>query len=525
MSKLPAKVVLSIAALAAGVVVAQMAAGRPPGLAHPWSSAKDRRADCSNPRRWKCRAMDPDTTSADSTAPGTASPAFAVTSSLADGQTVTGAVVWEAHPSGAPVGRVEFLIDGAARHTEYSAPYRFGGDSGTWDTTSVSNGVHTLTVGVLASDGRRAHTSLRVTVSNAVPSPPPAATSPPPAAPSAPPAAPSAPPAAPSAPPAAPPAPPAKTPEPALTVTTNVTNGQTLSGTVPWEASPSGAPVSKVEFLVDGAVAHTQSSAPFRFGDGWDTTRVANGDHELGVRATASDGRSARADIRVRIENTVSRPPEPSSGTYFGTLPPGASLPSGEECAARVRRSSWEPRPENTAANNTTPAGGVRLSYISGVNYDGDRSNIPSARARELIARVDGAFKGTTDEIIQWGACKWGFDEELLRAVAVNESTWRQSENGDNGQSFGLLQIKVTIHEGTWPWAKESTAFNVDYALAWRRLMFEGHMSNWVPAEAVGNELACISMWFAGDWNWTAGRQGYLDAAARHLAEKPWLSW
>ena len=142
-----------------------------------------------------------------------------------------------------------------------------------------------------------------------------------------------------------------------------------------------------------------------------------------------------------------------------------------------------------------------------------------------MIDRIDGQFTGTTDEIIQWGACKWGFDEELVRAVAVAESTWYQSTNGDAGQSFGLLQIKVTVHGGTWPWARDSTAFNVDYALAWRRLMFEGHMSNWVPREAVGDEQACISMWFAGDWNWTDGRNGYLSAVQGHLAQKPWKGW
>src|SRR4051794_21179329 len=37
---------------------------------------------------------------------------------------------------------------------------------------------------------------------------------------------------------------------------------------------------------------------------------------------------------------------------YFATLRPGAELPSGKACATRVRRSPWEPRPENYAANH-----------------------------------------------------------------------------------------------------------------------------------------------------------------------------
>jgi len=43
-----------------------------------------------------------------------------------------------------------------------------------------------------------------------------------------------------------------------------------------------------------------------------------------------------------------------------------------------------------------------------------------------LLPRVDGQFTGTTDEILQWAACKWGLPDNLLRADAVVESTWFQ---------------------------------------------------------------------------------------------------
>ena len=42
------------------------------------------------------------------------------------------------------------------------------------------------------------------------------------------------------------------------------------------------------------------------------------------------------------------------------------------------------------------------------------------------VSRVDGNFTGTTDEILQWGACKWGFDEDLVRAIAATETWWKQ---------------------------------------------------------------------------------------------------
>ena len=31
---------------------------------------------------------------------------------------------------------------------------------------------------------------------------------------------------------------------------------------------------------------------------------------------------------------------------------------------------------------------------------------------------VDGDFAGTTDQLIQWAACKWGIDEDIVRAPA-----------------------------------------------------------------------------------------------------------
>lgn len=58
----------------------------------------------------------------------------------------------------------------------------------------------------------------------------------------------------------------------------------------------------------------------------------------------------------------------------------------------------------------------------------------------ELLPRVDGQFTGTTDEILQWAACKWGLPDNLIRADADIESTWFQylhfpgdASNGSGG--------------------------------------------------------------------------------------------
>ena len=35
----------------------------------------------------------------------------------------------------------------------------------------------------------------------------------------------------------------------------------------------------------------------------------------------------------------------------------------------------------------------------------------------EIAARVTGNFTGTTDMILQWAACKWGIDEDIVRGA------------------------------------------------------------------------------------------------------------
>lgn len=208
----------------------------------------------------------------------------------------------------------------------------------------------------------------------------------------------------------------------------------------------------------------------------------------------------------------------------FTTLPPRSNLPSDEECASKVRRSSWEPRPENKQANNTNV-------YSSGYR-------MPANAAEGYGARVTGNFTGTTDEIIQWGACKWGFDEENVRAQAVSESRWRQSMLGDcrgntqpetNGcQSVGLLQVKGAdippTHPGTWPYALTSTAFNVDYTLAVRRACFEGKETWLGGSYKAGDEWGCIGRWYSGNWH-DSSAEKYVSGVKKHLADKPWNTY
>jgi len=54
-----------------------------------------------------------------------------------------------------------------------------------------------------------------------------------------------------------------------------------------------------------------------------------------------------------------------------------------------------------------------------------------------LLKRVDGRFTGTTDEILQWAACKWGLPDNVFRADAAEESTWFEYLHFPNDASYG----------------------------------------------------------------------------------------
>jgi autotransporter family porin len=101
-------------------------------------------------------------------------------------------------------------------------------------------------------------------------------------------------------------------------------------------------------------------------------------------------------------------PPDPAPPTTgSGTLPPGSALPSDAQCKAAVHAAP-EVRPQNVVTN-AKAGSSVSATY----------------------PRATGSFTGTTDEIIQWVACKWGIDADVVRAQAAKESFWTQSNLGD----------------------------------------------------------------------------------------------
>jgi hypothetical protein len=122
---------------------------------------------------------------------------------------------------------------------------------------------------------------------------------------------------------------------------------------------------------------------------------------EVCLQAYTPDGSYVNlvADVAGWVTGSFDRQPPPAPAVRFGTLPVGATLPSDAACAAAVRRGAGEVRPTNSVQNATA-----------------------GTRANTTFPRVTGNFTGTTDEILQWTACKWGIDEDIVRAQAAKES-------------------------------------------------------------------------------------------------------
>lgn len=191
----------------------------------------------------------------------------------AAGATVSGsAVIVSAIASdGAGVTGIEFLVDGTAVATDATAPYSIR-----WNSTSIADGSHSLTA--RATDGLgniRTSSALSVIVDNSGPSVTLIA------------------------------------PADAATVSGSAV---AISATA---TDPGG--ISQVEFLVDGTVVATDTTAPYSVS--WNSATVAEGTHGLTARATDSLGNittSASRAVTVRNAPTSALTAPANGATVSG---------------------------------------------------------------------------------------------------------------------------------------------------------------------------------------------------------------
>ncbi|QWZ09549.1 hypothetical protein KRR39_07295 [Nocardioides panacis] len=196
-----------------------------------------------------------------------------------------------------------------------------------------------------------------------------------------------------------------------------------------------------------------------------------------------------------------------------------------------------------------------------------------------LLARVTGRHSGTTDENIQWAACKWGISDNVLRAVAVRASNWYQYEVYPNGTcvlTFGCADLLRTpdrasrlycaeisraghdyerdfgagrcpktfsvvgvmswqdpswdrsprLQNGTFPFNRDSTAFALDYFSSYLRACDEGWV-HWLKKTGDGTYgrgdlWGCVGSWYAGAWH-TKPARAYVADVRHDLRHQTWL--
>ena len=235
--------------------------------------------------------------------------------------------------------------------------------------------------------------------------------------------------------------------------------------------------------------------------------------------------------------------PIATTGPQFQTLAAGATLPDDATCAMLVRHTP-EARPENGPFNAVVPSP-AQLAGLTPWNSE----NAYDDRALSLEARITGAYTGTTDEILQWAACKWGFNEDDVRAEAVESSGWHQDlatdwateptsecppdaltrpvDGTQCAQTYGMYQVVWQYHKSAWPMYHDSTPFHVDYVYALRRACFEGWGTGQIsvaaagPPFTVGDEWGCMGAHFSGGW-YDAGAKSYIARVMGQLAGRAW---
>ena len=445
--------------------------------------------------------------------------------SPSNGATVSGTVSITTQ-YGSPVSWLNFYIDGA--WVASSPPSTLS-----WNSTSVANGRHSVSInGYNNSNQLIATASISLNVQNgASPTPTPTTVKTPTPAPTP---------------------TPTGTPTPAGSVKiTSPASGATVSGTVSIVAQYT-TPVSWLNFYIDGA--WVASSPPYTYS--WNSIGVANGQHSVSVNGyNSSNVLVATTVMNLNVQNGSAPTPTPttkptatpsSTATpYYSLLPSGSALPSDSQCAAGAANDAFEPRPVNAVPNATMPSTSDLSTYKS--NASGGEGGAPGS----YLVRADGQFTGTTDGILKWASCKWGFDENVTRATAVNETHWRQLELGDigNGTSIGILQIKSADYPSTCEsvassqntaevtnadcYSYLSTAFAADYKLAQQRACFEGQVSyltsdtpssgyptypNGTPDQMM---WGCVGWWYSGHW-YDSGALNYISQVQGYLSAETW---
>lgn len=192
-------------------------------------------------------------------------------------ETLTGVEPWRITTKGAKARRADFYVDGELLWSDSRAPFAFAGGRG-WNTTQVSNGVHTLSVRVTGA-GRPAVKRWRVKVVNH---------------------------------------------DFALT-TSKLRAWQKVRGVLVVHANVRGAKTMGIGLYVDGKVKSRDRTAPYVLL--WNSHKVGDGRHRITLAAVASDGRVAKRSVPLVVANRAVKKPKAKPKPKPKPKPKAAPVP------------------------------------------------------------------------------------------------------------------------------------------------------------------------------------------------------
>ncbi len=425
-----------------------------------------------------------------------------------------------------------------------------------WNSSPASNGRHVILVKSFSDRGRLlGRNAVRVVVRNDLATPTPTVT-------------------------------PTAAPTTAALIITSPGGGTQIEGTISIAAVKSAA-CQWFNFYVDGNyIASSPPASIF-----WDSTSVPDGKHTLSVMGFDSS-RNMIGDPSISIVVVNSAGVPSPTATLSITPTPAASGTSGSPTPAPSASSTpgGDPmRPTNNIPNSRVPSPAELAAFHNGIGACGGLDDC------NYMQSVDGQFTGTTAGIIEQVADKWCQNcaianpldgatysfSDLLKAVAVNESGWRQwrsanssspdpitgsktivPSHGDlqhvtqsqpNGGSWGMFQIAEGVGQGwpaSFPLSAQSTGFNADFKTAEQMGVEQGHLGYLGDTDrsvvAINNGFApyvdfrdshgivhrasndiderrwgAVGNWYSGGW-YDSAAIGYINTVQQILHDQPW---
>lgn len=216
------------------------------------------------------------------------SPPSVTITAPASGAIVSGSVdVLVAASDNIGVSEVALRVDGSLVGNDNTAPYALP-----WNSATVSNGAHTLTVTARDAAGNIRSVSIQVMVSNVSGG---------------------------------------DVTNPTVTIT-SPDNGSTVTGTVNIAVNATdNIGVSSVSFSVDGIGVSHDNTSPYNFS--WNSSTVSTGIHTLTVTARDAAGNTASSSIQVTV-NTIIVSPATLPSSYQLIMPPVGNQGSEGSCVS-----------------------------------------------------------------------------------------------------------------------------------------------------------------------------------------------